>query len=431
MSEFEDLDGECCYKGIDLIPLVQYMQGMAKHAKGRRGVVRRRVGFLIIDFVREAVCAFYSLVAFLHILLVGRQYEHVYVSSMNNQCSVNGQLIDRVVDPFIREMKGADKALKLSFSRFYRRGKRAYAYDFNVTYVIYFISIYFYILGRVKHDAKIKKLYESFNTNKNPLEFSEKKFLKALCILDSGVFIFSLLMRHTQPTALYVSNPYSLETLAAIYVANYLEISSYCIQHGFQNRAHFAFRFEKNYNTLPRKYLVWDALSKGSIEKFSSVEIVGFKWSEYVLENADFSFLKSLIGGRIGAVLITTQPSTGIITDEIVRLISRCQNYFFLYRLHPSQNNNDSLRILEEKFNSLENVEFNYSTAAPLPLLLQFSSFHITGFSSCVIEAVNQGCKTFVYHPKALDYYGDLLEGGGIEYITLSDFGCFLGGSNE
>jgi hypothetical protein len=402
------------YNNMDLFPVLQYTCGAYGHSKGRPLLPKDRtnIGFSIMMLIK-------SFFMFMKTISTKTQVDQLFISSMNNQTLFNNELVDRVVDPLIEDSQG-NKTLKIAFSTHYRKGKSRYPYEFNMTYLIYFLSFFFLLKNLLVKRKKVLKIYEKLDLCTQKI-ITLKKMSKIVSILESGNFLFKILIKNRNIPEIYVSNPYSLETISAIYVANNLKMSSYAIQHGYQNKFHYAFSFDQRFNTLPMTYLTWDEKSARSVSHFASSLVIGYSWKEFVLKNCDFSEVDRIANGFKKIVLITTQPTTGLFSNEIIELIKREELVFFLYRLHPSQYSETNIKRLKEVFIASANIDFSYSSCCPLPILLAKANYHVTGFSSCVLEAVNQDCKTIVYHPKAILYYGDLIDNGTISYTAISD----------
>jgi len=228
----------------------------------------------------------------------------------------------------------------------------------------------------------------------------------------------------------YCFNYYSLKNYALVFAGNKLGIPTYDVQHGVAGDVHMSYGRGRmipsnGFNIMPKYYWTWDEASAATVNNWNcksiNAEILGNPWVELwkkeyykdVFKILAPSKFKSLLETK-RVVLVSLQNLKDSIPLEILDLIKKQKEMFFLLRLHPSQNNGkDLVQMLNEK-GLYDNFNIEQSTKLPLHFLLPYVSLHITRFSSVAIEAKDYGIKTVFLEQNGLDFFSMNLP---IEYI--------------
>ncbi len=227
------------------------------------------------------------------------------------------------------------------------------------------------------------------------------------------------------------------------------------IQHGVISDSHpwYGQKYrssDPNY-WLPNAFLVWD---NGSFEvmnkwccdrgidviqignpwisrflkKDKNDELVGFLLRKYpiVLNDKKRTIMLSLSWGDV------TIPN-GFIHPELEKFMKQNKDEFnWILRLHPNQlkgfasDEGERFRKYWKKSFSEFDIDWEYYSAVPLPLILSNIDYHITWSSSVCIEAAKFNVKSLVMNPEfrsiKSDYYLDL-ERQGFVYKMECDYG--------
>lgn len=400
VSIFEGYDAKVY--GIDISPVLVYLIGNRLKQRG----VHNNQRFCAIDCIFRSILLLKSIVGYLSILCI-RSKTTLFVSSENNFSDIDGVLYDKVVDPlYIKDKKCA---IKLVFSSYIKSGMKAYPNQWNISYIIYAFSmpVYIYLKLFARFNHEVVKSGKLLCEASKFFDLKAPNYLRALSIILSGKILFSLLLRMTNIRKIFVSNAYSLDTISLIIAGNIIGAKTYSIQHGVQEKGHYAFSFTSNYlhkNTLPYKYLCWDEFSTNTIRKFAKTKIMGYQWFEFVrsIYSDKITFCND---GFEKTVLVTTQPTTGIMIEEIRAMILNNPDTYFFYRLHPSQISDESFNELEMFLQGIKNVDYLDASKLALPILLNESNIHMTGFSSTTLEAFFAKIPTILFHKKGIEYY--------------------------
>lgn len=402
---------------FDLFPVFEYISALSiRNTNPRKESASWSTLAVLHRFIK-------SLFLFIYI----KRRQDIYVTSENNKVDIQGILHDRVVDPFIAN-KSVDSFLKLTFSPHTRSGKEKYRSNGNISGPIFLLRVLLRPFFRV-HAKTVQTCWKHYVSSfyvKDEEQLLKINIFNIFCGLVSASYIFSMIFRRSGANRLFVSNPYSLETIGAIFAANRGGLETISLQHGVQTKEHFAFKFSKGavvrgLNTLPKTYYLWDYYSVADIPSFSRVMVKGFWFHDYV-KKMNIKVKRFFDQEFCSHILVTTQPSTGLLAKE-VRLLARANldSGIFL-RLHPSQVSKESFSILDRYLGHMTNVEYRKASSMALPLLIPICNIHLTGFSSCIIETANLGVMSYTFSPKALDYYPEYVEAKKLEYLPEDVF---------
>ena len=243
-------------------------------------------------------------------------------------------------------------------------------------------------------------------------------------VIDKILFInyfkfeyWKRILLYTQPRYIIAIQP----DIILCKVCSKLGINIYDYQHGIiADDYYYNIKYWRNQTkTLPISFLVWDLESENMLKSIFynynlNILVIGNSWvyrcvnynkfpilfNEFVDNFNNLNFYKKPV------ILITLQKGTGIkniyqiLNKNILNVIKKTYNlYFWVLRIHPSQNNVTDLNEIEnflnyELPNSNNFLEYKISSSMPLPLLLQFTNLHITYNSASAIEALKFGINT-------------------------------------
>jgi len=203
-----------------------------------------------------------------------------------------------------------------------------------------------------------------------------------------------------------------------------LRIPIYDLQHGVISDSHPSygevFKKEANPKDLPTGFLCWDTSSANALDKWATnkgckVLIIGNPWFKRFFERSKCDALvqKSnyvpIFKNRNKNILVSLQwnmnnfypeqINNGVMPTCIERVIEKTHNHFnWLIRLHPVQIFNGEKKHVEkylyDKFGTFVNVDWVLSTNYPLPVILTYTTLHITCWSTVTKEASLFGIPT-------------------------------------
>lgn len=204
--------------------------------------------------------------------------------------------------------------------------------------------------------------------------------------------------------------------------ARELGIPIFDLQHGvLSNEGYYGenYRREMNQQGWPDGFLCWDEES-ASWAKHNCISglaiVLGNPWiSRFVYPKEDDKLVSRAnanlrLPRRFPKVLVTLTWGLGLycnnasplgIAQEVIdTILSNKIDCQWLLRLHPMQLRGNrvkqTLSLLKKTFGHMDNVEWENSSYAPLPLILKQIDLHLTCLSSVIIEAVRFGVKSGV-----------------------------------
>jgi len=232
---------------------------------------------------------------------------------------------------------------------------------------------------------------------------------------------------------------YNIESMAAILAASRLGIRSIDFQHGLQGDGHFAYSSWKNtpaggYALRPDRYWVWSRDEKNTlmdcnsdITSSESIMIGGNLWLNKWIHQSDPEIKKQIgkanqLTGNFSKVLLVTLQ-TGINLEDL--LIPAIQDsppdWLWLIRVH--RQTMDAFDSYEKKYANLNHAGVNVSDATRLPLytLFHIADIHITGYSTCAIEATAFHVPTILIHPSGKSAFQKYIDHNMMMYADRHD----------
>ncbi|CAG1022085.1 hypothetical protein MTYM_01475 [Methylococcales bacterium] len=204
------------------------------------------------------------------------------------------------------------------------------------------------------------------------------------------------------------------------------KIKVYDFQHGVIDDAHWWYgqqaRHFTNKRYLPDGFLCWDQNSINSLRKWTSeknIETinVGNPWflnyfsSKNLFNNHQHENLfidndkpTILVSLQWGLHVYYKNHKQWIMPPQLEEAIQETSTqYNWLLRLHPIQmqdtNRDETFKYMHDKFDLLQNIDWEISSKLPLPVVLSMTDLHITDMSSVVIEASWFGIPSALLNP--------------------------------
>ena len=192
---------------------------------------------------------------------------------------------------------------------------------------------------------------------------------------------------------LYITNFYSPENLGVIKAFLEMNIDVVDIQHGVQkNVAAYEHKEIIPISIKPTGFLHWFDIDQA---KYKKTGINHFKFD---------GIEKRLKYGRGLNILISLQPSNSHMFFEELNLIDLSRHSIHI-RPHPRRKSKESFKIFEKFLD----FEFSLDLNSDINTIMTKVDLHLTEYSSCVLDGVNQGVPSICFHPIARDYFSDLI----------------------
>lgn len=237
-------------------------------------------------------------------------------------------------------------------------------------------------------------------------------------IIDLQPF-FEAVYKRVQPKYVVYAGYYGYDHLyASIYSANSMGIKTVDVQHGPQTNTHMVFSDwtkipENGYLLMPKIYWNWDEHSKANILKWGSfngieAKCIGQPYINY------FNATNKVNIPKQPYVLYSFQAKPfslkDFLSDSILSLI-RAMDYIWILRLHPSSyiTKADVEKFVKEN-DVLEKVKIEDAKSSPLPVSILKSTWHITHFSGCVIEAMMLDTPSIIINDFGQAIYKDYID---------------------
>ena len=340
---------------------------------------------------------------------------------------------NRFCDPFYELLNDTKKVKKITI------GNQKSNLDFlnkslyiNCEHLLlYYFSKYYLLSFLPKRSLSkfFKKAILDLNLEVD-LNFCVNNFVKILAFEK----LFSEVLSKTQPKIIFFKMYYSVENMGLTLAAKKLKIKVVDIQHGKNGEynhmmSHWSTFPENGYKLLPDYFWTWgDSFSKNiknyypnNFEKHRTIS-GGNLWlskcihnQPYVINENEKLFLNKIKSEK--CILFSLQPinKENTIPDWIANTIAKTPDHFWLIRKHPRQSIED---INFKNINKLNNVDINFSSSLPLSILLNYSLYNITLWSSVCIDALEFDVKSAIIHKEGEKIYQKEIESGILDYCT-------------
>ncbi|PKD16752.1 hypothetical protein APR41_08070 [Salegentibacter salinarum] len=251
--------------------------------------------------------------------------------------------------------------------------------------------------------------------------YHKNKLIRTILSIKSWEKVYTKIIKLTKPkyavSLVYYSDAHYGFNLAA----RKLGVSSIDLQHGGLGKAHPAYYFSKipveGYNILPNIFWVWSKSSYKDINIWTNntphkTLLGGNPWIGFLKQkkknNIKLQKLKPV-------VLFTLQPINDIIPSYLYKVIEETKEEFeWWLRFHPRMSEMEK-KSVEDKFKDLgilENITIEYSSSAPLPLVLEECDLHLSFSSGSITEAAILQRFSLILSETGINYYKNLIEEG-------------------
>lgn len=257
-------------------------------------------------------------------------------------------------------------------------------------------------------EGKIRQLQQTSLVFEDWLKTSEAKMLVSVCWYDPII-------------------------MAATLAAKRLSLISVDLQHGVQDEAHFAYRRWNRspingYELVPRVFWNWGNRQVANLKEnnpafeTSSFIAGGNSWLN-VWKDQKNIVLFDVVGAYAASsydlaqyrkIILVTLQSAGTYADTVfARVENSDTNWLWLIRFHPATAQEELERVKAKLFTVPKSrVEFDLASRLPLYALLKICNVHVTGFSTCALEALAFGKPTIIVSQDGVDSYGDYIKAG-------------------
>lgn len=255
--------------------------------------------------------------------------------------------------------------------------------------------------------------------------------------LFSYAAVFEKWLKDCRAKILIIDCWYNVLFLSASLAARRLGIPVIDVQHGLQGEGHFAYSHWKkrpkvdSIDLMPDRFWVWGRRDEKDLVSFnpgviteSRVFIGGNLWLEVWRRPGEYEFsgiskeveeARSLTRGFEKTILVTLQKNLDFSHPLYPAIEKSPENQLWLIRLH--RHTVDRFEEYEKQYQAVHHPHINLADATfrPLYALFQVADVHITGYSTCAMEALAFGLPTIL-----------LLETGKKVYQSFIDKGAFF-----
>ncbi len=233
-------------------------------------------------------------------------------------------------------------------------------------------------------------------------------------------------LRSVQPRAVVLDVWYNPTSMALAAAARRLGIPSVDLQHGRQGGTHFAYcgwvrQPAERFETVPDVAWTWGEADRLRWQRdrgpASEPRVLGNLWLNEWRDRpetfaAEHAAAEAATRGTGPSVLVTTQWTIDL-ADTVAAVAASPHDWRWLLRFHPLTKLSER-RAWEARFRETGHpgVELDAANRLPLYALLAAADVHVTGFSSCALEALAFGVPTTLTHPTGHACYQEYVEDG-------------------
>jgi hypothetical protein len=349
----------------------------------------------------------------------------VFLTSTDRGQPFGGQLYNTVVDPWVEEVR--------------RTGHRACVWDLGDPR-----------RGALSSHAAVQHAIDAHSRRARPTAVATPAWFGELAdfahdqldtdlrwhdvrreleAIDAHAALFGGWLASGRPSTLFLDCWYTREGMGAALAARRLGIPTIDLQHGIQGHAHPAYAGWCSaecgqWEVMPDAFWVWgpwDAESlvrsnPGAIRE-NRIRIVGHRWLHAWAEEEGRPHRDAIreaqrLTGADHTVCFTLQK--GVPYREILALLVEQApiGWRWLVRLHRSMTESPGRLEAELRETLGPNIEVAAATRLPLHALLRVSDWHVTGFSTCALEALPFGVPTLLTHESGEHAFAEFIEAG-------------------
>ena len=254
---------------------------------------------------------------------------------------------------------------------------------------------------------------------------------RELASIEALAQLFGGWLEGARPRVVVLDCWYAREGMALALAAHRLGIPSVDLQHGIQGRAHPAYAGWSpgaidRYALMPDAFWVWGPWDADSLLRSNPgaipperVRVVGHRWLHAWADaktSTHRTVLRQLRRGLDGAHTICVTLQKGVpFRETLIPLAKQAPaEWRWLVRLHRSMH--DDPRELEQELRAAAgpNIDVVAATRLPLHAVLAVSDWHVTGFSTCALEALAFGVPTLLTHESGEHAFREFIEAGAM-----------------
>ncbi len=253
--------------------------------------------------------------------------------------------------------------------------------------------------------------------------------------MNARADVFERMFRKMGTKAVFLDCWYTWESFAATLAARRAGVLSIELQHGVQGLHMSGYAgWRQSYELMPHLFWVWGQQASDALHERNSFDIrtvVGGNcwlnaWRNDESPNAfrhEIARANALRGRQSMVVLVTLQP--GIDEEPVFDAIARSpRDWQWLIRIHRKDRTTDRYSALAARLEGLHpHILIDEPTELPLYALVGAIDVHITGASTCALEALAFGKPTVAFNANARGAFGSLLE---TEAMTYADSGAAI-----
>lgn len=185
--------------------------------------------------------------------------------------------------------------------------------------------------------------------------------------------------------------------------------------------------WQESYELMPQLFWVWGQQASEALHERNTFDIrtvVGgncwlnaWRNDEWPSEfSQEIGRAKALRGGQSLVVLVTLQP--GIDDEPVFEAIARSpRDWQWLIRIHRRERTTDRYARLASRLEAIHRPALiDEPTGLPLYALMGAIDVHVTGASTCALEALAFGKPTVAFNANARAAFGSLLETDAMIY---------------
>lgn len=290
-------------------------------------------------------------------------------------------------------------------------------------------ALYKLNLKNISLDYESKEILSKISRELN-VDVNYKSILKQFF---AYVKLFKIFFSYLKPKIIFISCYYSLDNMAAIYVAKKMKIKTVELQHGIINDKHLAYNFVKNFgNDLFPDYLfVYGQFFKNFFHgknyfiNSENVYSVGSYYLEKLKEENESHAVKSILDNKSNnsfrkIIVISSQITIEKdLMNFMLNVAKRDPENLYVFRPRTIYKNYNIEKKPNNFYISLKEEEDIYR-------LLKIADIHVTVYSTVCLESLYFGVPNIMVNFRNLAklYFGDILkdERHTVYVETVEDF---------
>ncbi|PRX43502.1 hypothetical protein [Salegentibacter salegens] len=269
-----------------------------------------------------------------------------------------------------------------------------------------------------RFDEFLENVYVKTNLDAG---YNKNRLIRIILSIKSWEKVYTKIIKLTNPRYVLGLVYYSDAIYGLNLAARKLGVTSIDLQHGGMGKAHPAYFFNKipaeGYNLLPDIFWVWSDSDYKNINNWAkktphNVLLGGNPWIGLLGKKENN---KKSINKKRPVILFTLQPINDIIPSYLYKIIAETTEEFeWWLRFHPRMTGEEKKGVLDKlsNFGILDSITFDYSSKAPLPVVLRECDLHISFSSGSITEAAIMHRFSLILSETGINFYENLIEEG-------------------